>query len=313
MVCGNKMGVFTKIFGKRKLEPSDIEELLKKLDLLFEECHSAEYIKDSLNYGYLLYSKTNDIFENTDYETSFSVLEKEGLYFLYFASVAEIISGLTEFKESSFEGINIDKYIEKGLKTVNKYIDEYNSNTVTKDFVGSLLHFLRATKRYYEKTNNHERAIEMSAMIKEYEPLYSIRNKKYKDRKSFDEKVDEKKKIKTKRGELVQSVGEQQIADYLTDKDIDYNYDKQITLSFNEPNKNGHKQEWVRPDFYLNEFNIIIEYWGMKGDSDYDNKKDWKERVYAESKTKYISIYKEDLADLEAKLETKLKRLGVNL
>lgn len=130
---------------------------------------------------------------------------------------------------------------------------------------------------------------------------------------SFEEYVSSKRKLKTKSGLMVQSIGEQEIANFLCDKDIDFNYDKQITFTFNEPNKYGHKQEWVRPDFYLTEFAIIIEYWGMKGDPDYDDKKDWKERIYAESKTKYISIYKEDLPDLEEKLEKKLKRLGVNV
>ena len=306
------MGIITKIIGKRKLQSEDIPELFDKLHSLSQECLSAELVKNSMQYAYLLYSETNDIFENTDYEESFSNPQKEYLYYLQFLALSEIIDGLAISKtpdiEPTFKNKTANNYISIGLTTKYNFNEEQNnSNFKPKQIPTSLKGFFNSAKRYYEKSNNHKRAIEMVTLINEY----FSKNKE--DDIEFEKKVDNKKKIYTKKGMAVQSLGEQKIADYLYDKDIDFDYDKKISLKFNTPNKHGYTTELVRPDFYLTEFGIIVEYWGMKGEPDYDNKMDWKKTKYAESKTKYISIYKEDLPDLEAKLENKLKRLGVNL
>ena len=69
----------------------------------------------------------------------------------------------------------------------------------------------------------------------------------------------------------------------------------------------------IRPDFYLTEFDIIIEYWGLKGKIDYDTKMEEKKRLYKEAGKKFISITPENLRDLDNLLKTKLNRLGCSI
>ncbi len=62
------------------------------------------------------------------------------------------------------------------------------------------------------------------------------------------------KDILIRDGQLVQSHGERIIADFLHREDIEYRYDERIRII------QGHA---IRLDFYLPEFDLYIEYWGM--------------------------------------------------
>lgn len=57
----------------------------------------------------------------------------------------------------------------------------------------------------------------------------------------------------TKSGIQVRSKGEQEIANFLFEQNINFEYEKKITL--------GSKM--IRPDFYLNDKDIYIEFFGM--------------------------------------------------
>ena len=103
---------------------------------------------------------------------------------------------------------------------------------------------------------------------------------------SFEKKVKRGSKIKTARGDYVQSFGEKLIADFLYKNGINYIYDKPVRFSF-------FQRRAIRPDFYLPDYNVYIEYWGMEGDKDYDRKAVWKRKIYEKYKKKLISIYKE--------------------
>tara|TARA_Y100000310_G_scaffold244242_1_gene248931 strand:- start:605 stop:1366 length:762 start_codon:yes stop_codon:yes gene_type:complete len=127
---------------------------------------------------------------------------------------------------------------------------------------------------------------------------------------SFEDRVESGKKIKTLRGEFVQSRGECLIADFLFGNKIDYDYDEQITLEGKEKNARGFLKSWIRPDFYLTEFDLIIEYWGLKGSPEYDVNMVKKKRLYKEAGKKFISISPDDLSDLSTILKTKLERNG---
>tara|TARA_Y100000034_G_scaffold20198_2_gene23020 strand:- start:5872 stop:6696 length:825 start_codon:yes stop_codon:yes gene_type:complete len=137
--------------------------------------------------------------------------------------------------------------------------------------------------------------------------------RKENSRDVFEDNVSSKKNIKTRNGLMVQSNGEKMIADFLGDNRVEFDYDEQITLEGNETNEHNYKTQWIRPDFYLTEFDIIIEYWGMKGDLDYDKNLDKKKRLYKEANKRFISIFPEDLKELEETLTLKLKRLGVEI
>ncbi len=126
----------------------------------------------------------------------------------------------------------------------------------------------------------------------------------------FEPRVKRKCTIKTaKPGLSVQSNGERLIANFLFSHKIGFEYDKQITLKGNEK-KDGYFERWIRPDFYLTELTLVIEYWGLEGTPDYDEKMQDKKRRYIESNTKYISIGPEDLSSLDNTLKVKLERLG---
>ncbi|MEI8064679.1 MAG: hypothetical protein WCH84_11530, partial [Verrucomicrobiota bacterium] len=63
----------------------------------------------------------------------------------------------------------------------------------------------------------------------------------------------------TIRAEQVKSHAEQKIADFLSRNGIRYEYERPIEVGiwiFNE--------ELCKPDFYLPDYDVYVEYWGMK-------------------------------------------------
>lgn len=165
----------------------------------------------------------------------------------------------------------------------------------------------------------YKKAISLSDSIPKKETTIKIPISKPKNtikvepKKDFDAQVEESKKIRGLDGNYYQSNGEKIIADFLHKNNLDFDYDKQITLKGNELNRNGYSKSWVRPDFYLTEFDFIIEYWGMKGTKEYDSKMEMKKRLYKESGTKFISFEPKNLDKIESLLSLKLKRLGISL
>lgn len=120
----------------------------------------------------------------------------------------------------------------------------------------------------------------------------------YLERRNFDTKVELNKTIETKSGTLVQSGGERLIADYLTRQGIAYRYDERIRIV------EGYA---IRPDFYLPEFDVYIEYWGMDT-ADYKIGMLKKLKLYQQEGKRVISIYPEDKAALDEVLRHKLGR-----
>jgi hypothetical protein len=119
--------------------------------------------------------------------------------------------------------------------------------------------------------------------------------------------------LKTNEGLPVQSLGEKKIADFLDKHYISYDYDEKISKRRLGLDAHGHDTKWVRPDFYLTTLGLIIEYWGMKGTPDYDEKATDKRRTYKESNTKYISIEPKHLLKIDEILRVNLKREGIEL
>ena len=76
----------------------------------------------------------------------------------------------------------------------------------------------------------------------------------YLERRNFDTRVELKKTIRARDGTLVQSDGERRIADFLDQQGIPYRYDERVRII------DGYA---VRPDFYLPELDVYIEYWDM--------------------------------------------------
>lgn len=122
-------------------------------------------------------------------------------------------------------------------------------------------------------------------------------------RRNFETKVELNKDIATKAGTLVQSDGERKIADWLNLHGIAYRYDERYRIL------NGHA---IRPDFYLPELDVYIEYWGMDT-ADYKIGMLKKQQLYQQEGKRLVSLYPHDKSNLDKVLRQKLGLFGYNL
>jgi hypothetical protein len=120
------------------------------------------------------------------------------------------------------------------------------------------------------------------------------------DRRNFDTKVELNKTITAMAGTLVQSDGERLIADWLAAHNIAYRYDERYRIL------SGHA---IRPDFYLPELDVYIEYWGMDT-ADYKIGMLKKQQLDQQEGKRLISIYPPDKSRLDAILRQKLAFFG---
>ena len=120
------------------------------------------------------------------------------------------------------------------------------------------------------------------------------------DRRNFDTKVELNKTIVAKAGTLVQSHGERLIADWLAAHNLALRYDERYRIL------SGHA---VRPDFYLPELDLYIEYWGMDT-ADYKIGMLKKQQLYQQEGKRLISVYPPDKPRLDTFLRAKLALFG---
>lgn len=120
----------------------------------------------------------------------------------------------------------------------------------------------------------------------------------YLERRNYDTQIELNKTIRASDGTLVQSDGERIIAEWLTARSIRYRYDERIRII------EGYA---VRPDFYLPEFDLYIEYWGMDT-LDYKIGMLKKQKVYQMTSKKLVSLYAADKPNLAENLKKKLSK-----
>ncbi|HCE46617.1 MAG TPA: hypothetical protein DET40_23975 [Lentisphaeria bacterium] len=120
-------------------------------------------------------------------------------------------------------------------------------------------------------------------------------------RRNFDTEVELNKTITAKDGTLVQSDGERQIADFLNSSAIKFRYDERIRII------DGLA---IRPDFYLPEFDVYIEYWGMDT-ADYKIGMLKKQKLYQQEGKKLVSLHFSEKARLAEILRGKLSKYMV--
>lgn len=93
----------------------------------------------------------------------------------------------------------------------------------------------------------------------------------------------------------MKSRAEQRIADYFTRNGIRYVYEKGAqtdALIF--------KQTFAHPDFYLPDYNVYVEYWGLVDKSrEYQRNMKWKMAQYHKNRIKFISIYPRNMENLD--------------
>lgn len=93
-------------------------------------------------------------------------------------------------------------------------------------------------------------------------------------------------------GVKVKSKAEKMIADYFVTHGIRYEYEKMVR-TWALGSKIGF------PDFYLPDYNVYIEYWGMPNEEHYNRWMKWKMAKYIEYGYVFISIYPDNLANLD--------------
>jgi hypothetical protein len=123
------------------------------------------------------------------------------------------------------------------------------------------------------------------------------------ERRNFETQVEINKTIEARDGTVVQSEGERRIADWLTAHGLAYRYDAKFRII-------GEFQ--IRPDFYLPELDVYIEYWGLDAPQ-YKMSMFKKQTLYQQEGKRLISVYPKDLPVLDRLLATKLRLFGFTL
>lgn len=193
-------------------------------------------------------------------------------------------------------------------------LDDLASNELVKDYVRRAAHSAAEAIREairLEQENARHKCIRCSREISAEEHAKSQQafQRTYCDscfdevflaRRNFETKVELNKEIIAKAGTLVQSNGERKIADWLSAHNIAFRYDERYRIL------NGHA---IRPDFYLPELDLYIEYWGMDT-SEYKISMLKKQQIYQQEGKRLISIYPRDNQDLDRILRNKLALFG---
>jgi len=118
------------------------------------------------------------------------------------------------------------------------------------------------------------------------------------ERRNFETKVELQKNIRAKDGTWVQSDGERLICETLDAARIRYRYDERFRIL------DGYA---IRPDFYLPEFDVYIEYWGMDT-ADYKIGMLKKQQLYQQQGKKLVSLYPADKPRMRERLLSKLAK-----
>ncbi|MDZ4199306.1 MAG: HEAT repeat domain-containing protein [Kiritimatiellia bacterium] len=122
-------------------------------------------------------------------------------------------------------------------------------------------------------------------------------------RRNFEAQVELNKTIEARDGTVVQSEGERRIADWLTAHGVAYRYDAKFRII-------GEFQ--IRPDFFLPELDVYIEYWGLDTPQ-YKMNMYKKQILYQQEGKRLISIYPTDLSRLGLLLAAKLRIFGYRI
>jgi len=113
---------------------------------------------------------------------------------------------------------------------------------------------------------------------------------------------------KTLHGEWVKSHGEKKIADYFYTNGIKYVYEDQAKTA-----KSAFRSKISKPDFYLPEHEVYVEYWGMidVGETDqrqkYRSDMNWKKKQYYDNGIRFIQLFPWHLNDLDGAFKAQFK------
>jgi len=181
-------------------------------------------------------------------------------------------------------------YIRAAAKTTADAIEE-----AAKDAVAGVQHRCQRCNAMVS-TEEHERsqaAFQRAFCDRCFDEVFLVR-------RNFEAQVEINKTVEARDGTIVQSEGERRIADWLTANGIAYRYDTKFRII-------GEFQ--IRPDFYLPELDVYIEYWGLDTPQ-YKMSMYKKQILYQQEGKRLVSVFPKDLPALDALLSSKLKRYG---
>jgi DNA helicase-4 len=125
----------------------------------------------------------------------------------------------------------------------------------------------------------------------------------------------------TLKNETVKSRAEKTIADFLFTHQVDYQYERRAAWADTDPEKAGYS-----PDFYLPEYDIYIEHWGLNeagavapwfswSTEEYHDKLRWARRQFTEHSPQLLETYEFEHASgrLKRCLRHRLTNAGVSL
>jgi hypothetical protein len=84
------------------------------------------------------------------------------------------------------------------------------------------------------------------------------------------------------------SDGERRIGTYLQDRGINFTYERPVVVV-----DSGKQRVWY-PDFSLDDYHILIEYFGMNGNEKNARLNEYKRRTYQENRFDVIELYPSD-------------------
>lgn len=118
-------------------------------------------------------------------------------------------------------------------------------------------------------------------------------------RRNWETQVELNKTIQAANGTVVQSDGERIIAEELAAMGLSFRYDNRFRIV---------KGYAIRPDFYLPEFDVYVEYWGMEDNLDYRIGMMEKQKLYQQAGKRLVSLYASEKPRLREVLREKLGR-----
>ncbi len=186
------------------------------------------------------------------------------------------------------------------------------------DFIGMLMDFFA----YY--LDLPKDASEYSSLGELYEAekvldLETLKSK-YEKSKYINEQSNQRKaEIKTLKGERVKSLQETNIANFLFLNGIEYEYEKEYPFKEGDPMRKSYQ-----PDFYLSEYDIYLEHFGINQfnrtpqlskveEEKYLEGIEWKRNVHKQYATKLIETYSYYFSEgvWREQLSNALKNMGV--
>lgn len=195
---------------------------------------------------------------------------------------------ITEHNKKRFDIAEIlDKVTDEYF---TKYIFENNSQII--NMINFFSYYLNIPKDM-EKYKSLGELYEEEKSI-DFETLKS----KYNKNEIINEKIDTLKiNKKTIQGEIVKSLEEVQIANFLFLNCINYEYENLYPYESDDPYKKNY-----RPDFYLPDYNIYIEHFGITKEektpwlseveqTKYLEEMKWKREFHKKNKTKLLETY----------------------